>query len=115
MNSSRFTRAAASSVLSREIPSVPSRIFARECAGKQIRILQDDTEIPPQLLKVHLTDVYTADANGPALHIIEPKKQIRQRGLPRPGVAHHGDGLARPDRKLTSRSTQSSSLYANQT
>ena len=69
-------------------------------AGEQIRILQNHSKMPPQIVERELAKI---DGFGPpiadvaALDVVEAQQQIGQRRLARAGVAHHRDGFARLD------------------
>src|SRR4051794_36752952 len=55
----------------RDIGGAESNIFG-DGSGKQVRILEHNTENAPQLLHVVFANVDSTQSNGPLLHIVEP-------------------------------------------
>ena len=68
-------------------------------AREQIGVLQDHAEMPAEIYQIKGTHIDAPDSNSAALHIIEAKQQIHQRGLARTRVANDSDGLGRLNTK----------------
>ncbi len=97
MKSSRFTRSADSDNCTVGDSGSAQPDVVRDGSGEQMRILQHHAEIAAQIFDIEIADIDAADAYAAALDLVESQQQAGERGLPRPGVSHHGDGLARLD------------------
>src|ERR1043166_796455 len=63
-------------------------------AGEKIRILQDDSKVPPQIIEREFANGDAANADRAALDVVEAEQETGEGGLARSGVAHDGDRLA---------------------
>ena len=63
-------------------------------AGKQMRVLQDDTEGPAQIILLDIAHVDAVIGDVAALNVIEAVDEVRDRRLARTGRADEGDLLA---------------------
>ncbi len=60
-------------------------------------VLENHSELAPQLLQVPLPHVDAVHEDPAPLHVVEAQEQARECGFPRSGMSHHGHRLARTD------------------
>ena len=68
----------------------------KNTAGKQPGILKNERKQAAKITSVHVPDINSVNFDGPAVHIVETKQQIHQRGLSstgRPDNRNHLSGL----------------------
>ena len=58
-------------------------------------ILEDHANFAPQIFRVVLADIHAIQQNLAAGHVIKPRKQLHDRGLPLAVFAHQRDALPR--------------------
>src|SRR4029077_12056128 len=49
--------------------------------GKQVDVLQDKAEQPPQVGQIELADIHAVDGDASTLHVVESQQQIDEGGL----------------------------------
>ena len=64
-------------------------------AGKEIRFLQDDAELPAKILPLDVANVHAIDQDASVGHIVEAGEQVDDRGFARAAVSDQTDHLAR--------------------
>src|SRR5207248_9560933 len=56
----------------------------------EVRLLRDDADKVRQRAEAQLTDVGAADRDGAAVYVIEARREVAKRRLPRAGLADEG-------------------------
>src|SRR5207302_8858575 len=68
-----------------------------ERAGKQERLLWHNAELTSERLEGDVVEVVAVDEDAALRRVVEPRHQLRDRRLARPGLADQREGLARGD------------------
>ena len=66
-------------------------------AREEEALLRDDSELAPERLLFHFPEIDVVERDRALLRVVEPRQQLRDRRLARPGVAHERDGRSRRD------------------
>jgi hypothetical protein len=69
---------------------------AADRAGKQVRPLRHQPDVPPQQVRVQLADVHAVDPHRAAGGVEQPRHEVHQGGLAGPGAADDRRRLPRP-------------------
>jgi hypothetical protein len=74
--------------------------LSRTLAWNRTRLLRDDAHVVRKRLKLHAAHISSVDLDGAGLDVVEPRNQVRKRGLAGAGRADERRQLSPLDREV---------------